>query len=117
MLLWLIVCFGIPASLVYSQQAQRFPNNCYRPRVAEREQCFILLFDENLKRVKNKKPKNKPLSNNIQKLEAERLANQERRQREEAINLQKLEAARARNVSNKGRKYKVTFGRVPEPTE
>jgi len=115
--LGLIVCFGMPGSLVYSQQAPLFPNNCYRPRVDEREKCFMLLFNENLKRVKNKKPKNKSPRGLNQKLEAERLANEERRQQEAASNLQKLEAARARNISNKGRKDKVTFGRVPEPTE
>ena len=118
-LLWLIVCFGISASVVYSQQppVPQFPNNCYRPRAAEIHQCFALLFDENLKRVKNKKIKNKPPRDIIQKIEAERLANEERRQQEEAIIRQKLEAAQARNVSNKGRKYRVTFGRTAEPTE
>ncbi|MBF0280837.1 MAG: hypothetical protein HQM13_23800 [SAR324 cluster bacterium] len=119
LILVLILSSGILASTIFSQQATvpNFPENCYRPKKTEYHQCFTLLYEENLKRSKNKKQKNKPPTETIQKIEADRLANEERRQQENALIRQKLDAAQARNISNKGRKYRVTFGRVPEPTE
>ena len=119
--LGLIVGLGMMASRVYPQEEpiKRFPNNCYRPQSEDRDECFVLLFEQNQKRAEAKRkagPRKKPLSDFRQKVRAERLANDERRQREEDLNRQLVETSRARNISNKGKKYKITFGRVPEPT-
>lgn len=120
--LGLIAGLEIMTERVSPQEApiKLFPNNCYRPKAEERHECFVLLSEQNLKRVEAKQretPKKKPLSDFMQKVRDNRLANEERRQREEALNRQLVEASRTRNVSNKGKKYKITFGRVPEPTK
>lgn len=105
---------------IYSQQAPapKFPNNCYRPRSdAEQRLCFVHLFNENQKRVREKKPKNKPPSDIAQQIEAERLFNEERRKQELDLIRERVERSRTRNISHKGKKYRITFGRVSEPTE
>lgn len=93
---------------------QKFPSNCYRPKPQEEYRCFLLLSEENRKRAQEKKPKNKPLLG-AQQRKAKRLADEARRKRELEILQRRVETSRSRNVTNKGRKYRVTYGRVAEP--
>ena len=120
LLLCLSVCFGGLASIVYSQQAPiiKLPN-CYRPKPSERHDCFVRLFEANKKRVeeRKKRPRHKPPNDSVQKINAEHLANEERRKQELELIRQRVEAAREKNITGKGAKYKITYGRVLEPSE
>lgn len=97
---------------IHAQQA--FPSNCYRPKPQEEYRCFLLLSEENKKRAQEKKPKNKPLLD-AQQRKAQRLANEARRKLELEILQKRVERSRSRNVTNKGKKYRITYGRVAEP--
>ncbi len=118
----IILCLFIYLTLApdaYSQAAPKPQNfkNCLRPATKEEtHQCFVILHNQNLKRAQEKKPKVYPPTYYEQQMIAEFLQNEQRRSAEKELIRQRIEAARARNISNKGKKYRITYGRVTEPS-
>lgn len=115
----LFICSTI-TSTAYSQAAPKpkVPKNCFRPATKEEmHQCFIILHDQKIKKAKEKKPKVYPPTYFEQQILAEFLENQARRNAEKELIRQRADASRARNISNKGKKYRITYGRVTEPSD
>ena len=94
------------------------PVNCHIPTSeAERHKCFMDNFDQTVKlgeEVKNKPRAPLPIIDNLREAQAQKERETKQAQEQDTQN-KVLAEARKRNVSNKGKKYKITYGRVVEP--
>ena len=96
------------------------PVNCRYPKTdSERYQCFVERQTQTRTNLQEKGVPS-PYQEVLQKIKLTEQQIQERKlQREqESAELQKIaQQAKRRNKSNKGRKYRVTYGRVIEPSK
>ncbi len=79
--------------------------------------CFTEKLNRDLQKAAEREEKVRPRSFLQQRIQAEQEEREARIQRNAEIARQRLERSRQRNVSNKGRRYRVTYGRAITPAE
>ena len=111
----------VPSSLMAQNAPVVLPKPCpYKYAYLEKDEryrCFVEKHNNDIEAAANKTENPKPPSYFRQRLNRERERNTRRRDLEKQIIKQRSELSKSRNVTNKGKKYRVTFGRVQVPDD